>query len=261
MRGLRDPGSVAESTPTPAALVAEVRARIAADDLAGATAMAVDLGKDPSTREVGDLCFGIVAFDRGYTELAWEKFAHLPRDLWSQYAVSAYVSAGIDHDLATVLREVKGLVDAPPAQMNPRRWMDVLELVYGAGETDLAREILVVLDAAIAGQPQVSKKVVVRRDWIQRWMDRSPDSPTAPKPSADVSFAVMDYDHPSRSKASGNIGDHVQTLASLGHLVRHQDLDYQGPPELVDLLTHLGARVRPELPPQRTHVLGPGPDR
>ena len=56
----------------------------------------------------------------------------------------------------------------------------------------------------------------------------------------------MDYQHPGRSRASANIGDHVQTLASLGHLVRHQDLSFQGPQDLVDLVTQLRGRVRPE---------------
>ena len=62
-----------------------------------------------------------------------------------------------------------------------------------------------------------------------------------------MAFAIMDYDHPGRSRASANIGDHVQSLASLGHLVRHADLDFDGPQDLVDLVGELRGRVRPEL--------------
>jgi hypothetical protein len=130
--------------------------------------------------------------------------------------------------------------------MNVKRWMDVLEPVFGAGQMDLAEEIFVVLDETMARQPKVKEKVAVRRDWMQRWIQRAPSSPTAPRPEADVSFAIMDYDHPGRSRASANIGDHVQTLASLGHLVRHEGLSYQGPQDLVDLVTQLRNRVRPE---------------
>jgi hypothetical protein len=229
-----------------AGLVAEIRSRVTADDLSGATAMAAALSKDPATAEVGDLCFGIVSFHRGFVELAWQQFSSTPRDLWSQYATSEYVRAGVDQDLPAVLAEVKGLLEAAPAHMNAKRWMDVLEPVFGAGEMDLAEEIFAELDAAMARQPKVDERLAVRRDWIKRWIDRSPDSPTAPKPDADVTFAIMDYDHPGRSRASANIGDHVQTLASLGHLVRHQDLSYQGPQDLVDLVTQLRNRVRPE---------------
>lgn len=229
-----------------AGLVEEIRARLAADDLASATAMAASLQKDPETHAVGDLCVGIVSFHRGYVELAWHAFSDTPVELWSRFAASEYVRAGVDRDLATVLARVEELLAAPPAHMDVRRWLDILEPVFGAGAMDLAEEIFAVVDAEMARQPKVSEKLVVRRDWMRRWIDRSPDSPTAAKPEADVSFAIMDYDHPGRSRASANIGDHVQTLASLGHLVRHQDLSYQGPQDLVDLVTHLRARVRPQ---------------
>lgn len=229
-----------------AGLVAEIRARVTAGDISGATAMAAALSRDGATAEVGDLCFGIVSFHRGYLELAWQKFSSSPRDLWSQFAASEYVRAGVDQDLQVVLCEVKDLVDAPPAHMNAKRWMDVLEPVFGAGEMDLAEEIFAKLDSAMARQPKVNERLAVRRDWIRRWIDRAPDSPTAPTPDADVTFAIMDYDHPGRSRASANIGDHVQTVASLGHFVRHQDVTYQGPQELVDLVTQLRNRVRPE---------------
>jgi hypothetical protein len=112
---------------------------------------------------------------------------------------------------------------------------------------DLAREIFAVLDDVMARETSLTERAVVRRDWMRRWIDLAPDSPTAPPPDADVSFAIMDYDHPGRSRASANIGDHVQTLASLGHLVRHQDLSFRGQLDLVDLVTHLGNRVRPEV--------------
>ncbi len=230
-----------------AGLVDEVRDRLAADDVAGATSMAAALRIDPSTRAVGDLCSGVVAFHGGYLELAWHHLSATPRELWSRHALSEYVRAGVDQDTDNLLGEVRSLLADPPEHMNAKRWMDVLEPVFGAGAMELAEEVFGVLDETMARQPKVNEKLAVRRDWMRRWIERSPDSPTAPRSEADVSFAIMDYDHPGRSRASANIGDHVQTLASLGHLVRHQDLDFQGPQELVDLVTQLHSRVRPEV--------------
>ena len=63
-------------------LVAEVRDRVAADDISGATAMAAALSRETTTQAVGHLCFGIVSFHRGYVELAWQKFSSTPTDLW-----------------------------------------------------------------------------------------------------------------------------------------------------------------------------------
>ena len=56
----------------------------------------------------------------------------------------------------------------------------------------------------------------------------------------------MDYGHPSPTKASANLGDHVQSIAALGHLVRHQDVRLHGREDLVDLLEQLRSRTRPE---------------
>jgi hypothetical protein len=47
-------------------------------------------------------------------------------------------------------------------------------------------------------------------------------------------------------RASANIGDHIQSIAALGHLVRHRGVRLHGEPALVELLDALGERVRPE---------------
>ena len=54
------------------------------------------------------------------------------------------------------------------------------------------------------------------------------------------------------NRASANIGDHIQTIAALGHLVRHQNVRLHGPDELTQLLADLKQRTRPEL--QRTGI-------
>ena len=56
----------------------------------------------------------------------------------------------------------------------------------------------------------------------------------------------MDYGHPGANRASANIGDHVQSIASLGHLVRHRGVRLHGREDLVDLLDELRDRTRPE---------------
>ena len=59
-------------------------------------------------------------------------------------------------------------------------------------------------------------------------------------------FAVMDYGHPGADRASANIGDHIQSIASLGHLVRHQGVRLHGRDDLAALLERLRERTRPE---------------
>ena len=235
-----------QGKPLGAGLVAEVRGLLRAGDTDGAISVAAALRRDPSASVLGHLCSGIVASSRGFGRLAWSELAEVPLELWSRFAVREYLKAGLVHDPERVLAQVRTLMADPPDHMTPARWMEVLERLFGHGEMDLVRELFGTVDAAIAGRRHVDDDVLVKRDWMQRWASRTPDSPDGPRLDADVRFAIVDYDHPGRRRASANIGDHVQTLASLGHLVRHEDLEFVGPEELLDLVGQLADRVRPE---------------
>jgi len=240
-------GALRTGQSLPSGLVAEVRARLRKGDLQAATAISASLGQDPATASVGSLTSGLVAFERGFLQLAWHHLAATPRDLWTRFAPGEYVRAGLSEDKDAMIREVEAVVDAPPAHMTATLWLDLLEPLYGAGEEALAARIFSFVDA-VTDDPDAEpgQRLAVRKDWMQRWIARTGNAPTASKGTGDVTFAIMDYDHPGRSRASANIGDHVQTLASLGHLVRHQDLTYQGSQDLVDLVTQLRSRVRPD---------------
>ena len=133
--------------------------------------------------------------------------------------------------------------------MDAGNWTDILGAVYGAGDEELARQVFAILDREVGDGTGVDEELVVNRDWMQAAGSRRQPTHAAPRavPPGHVSFAIMDYGHPGRARASANIGDHVQSLASLGHLVRHQDLTFHGPQDLVDLLEQVRGRVRPEI--------------
>lgn len=230
--------------------VAQVRRLVAAGDLPGATALAASLERRPETELVGRACSGVVAASRGLRALAWEHLSVLPADLWSRDVLVEYLDSGLVHAPEQVLEEVGRLAEQPASSRPPVQWMGMLELVFAHGHLDLARRLFDVLEESL-GTVGPDAEIRVKRDWIARWIDRSPDQPGLER-LGDVSFAVVDYDHPGRRRASANIGDHVQTLASLGHLVRHQGLTFVGEPELVGMVEELAARV-----PERRRVDGP----
>jgi hypothetical protein len=229
-------------------LVAQIRSLLAAGEPHTAASIAASLRDDPQTAPLGALAFAVVAFDRGYPALAWAEFAAVPRELRWHHAASEYVRSGITNDRADVLDEVRQLVADDPESVDARNWTDILGAIYGAGDEDLARDVFAILDREVGDGATVEAELVVNRDWIRPWVAATADSAGAPDvATGHVSFAIMDYGHPGRSRASANIGDHVQSLASLGHLVRHQDLSFHGPQDLVDLLEQLHGRVRPEI--------------
>lgn len=239
------PASVLESVrrgrPLTAGLVAETRSLLRRGDRAAAQALAASLAEHDETATIGSLCSGLVAAHGGHRALAWHHLRGLPRPLWSRYALREFVRCGLDHEPERALAEVRELLEGP-APLGPQRWMELLEAVYGHGDLALAAALFTALDAAIAASDRVDDALLVTRDWVHRWITRRHDQPAAPR-TADVSLAVVDYDHPGRHRASANIGDHVQTLASMGHLVRHADLRLTGPQDLVELAEQLRSRV------------------
>ena len=243
--------SLRTGRPVADALVTQIRALLASGEPHAAQSIAASLRKEPETAVLGRLGCAVVAFQRGFPALAWTEFAAVPMQLRWQHAASEYVRSGIKTDRTTVLDEVRRLVADDPESVDARNWTDILGAVFGAGDEELSREIFAILDREVGDGQDIDESVVANRDWIRRWVAASASSPDGPAVAPDhVSFALMDYGHPGRSRASANIGDQVQSLASLGHLVRHQDLTFHGPQDLVDLLEQLHGRVRPEI--QRT---------
>jgi hypothetical protein len=238
IEALRTGGSLTDG------LLSEIRSLLRADRTDEAGSIAAALKSDAQLNGVACLASALVAAHRGCPELAWHEFRNTPAELWERYAAADYVRVGVRLDRDRTLAEVRRLVRSRPPYVSTRGWLRIYGGVYGVEDHDLATEIYSLLHELI-GEVARPSKVSVQRDWLERWIDRPGGSPTVPRaPGSDISFAVMDYGHPGRSRASANIGDHVQTTASLGHLVRHQDVTYSGRQDLVDLLTHLRGRVR-----------------
>ncbi len=231
----------------PAALLAEVR-RLLKERPETALAVAVALREDPDTVDLGRLLEGVVAYTDEHHALAWSALREVPEPLWARYAAREFARSGLAVEPEDTLRRITDLVDRAPDDLPAHTWSDLLGPVFGYGDHDLVVRLFARFDAAVGDGSAVAESLVIQRDWLRPWVATTPDGASAPPvPEGAVSFAVMAYGHPGRARASANIGDHVQSIASLGHLARHQGFDYDGPQDLVDLLTLLRGRVRPEL--------------
>ncbi|HSU34697.1 MAG TPA: hypothetical protein VLJ88_03465, partial [Propionibacteriaceae bacterium] len=230
-----------------AAVSAEVRALLTGQDHPRARSLAASLQQDPATRAAGDLAAGIVAASGGYPELTWSLLRDLPSEVWARHAPDEYVRAGLHVDPETALEQARGLLGGPGLDLPAASWLNLIGPVFAYGDQELAGELYARLDAEVGDGSDVKPDLVVQRDWLRPWMAMHPDGRSAPEvPTGSTSFAIMDYGHPGRSRASANIGDHVQSIASLGHLARHTQISYDGPQDLIDLMEQLRSRVRPD---------------
>ncbi len=229
------------------AIVAQVRALVGAKDHDTAVAIAESLRAQPGTAELGHLAAGIAAARRGYRELAWEELRGLPRATWATYAPAEYIRSGFTVAPEEALREIRALVAEDPPEVRAKSWHEVLAAVWGSGESELARDVFAIFDRHAREDDPLWRNAELQRDWMRPWVEADPASPTAPAPpDRRRTFAVMDYGHPSATKASANIGDHIQTIAALAHLVRHRNVRLHGREDLIDLLAQFRARTRPE---------------
>lgn len=195
-----------------------------------------------------DLEGAVNAAGGGFYERAWALFQGVPVEKWAAKAADEYVMSGLHVDPDATRATLRELAESGAAYVPGRAWLAMTSRVFGFGDQELARSLYARLDEAVGdGTNGDTTWVVESRDWLRPWVAADNDEPDAPSaPEGTVSYAVVDYGHPGRSRASANIGDHVQTVASLGHLVRHRDLEFTGESELDELANRLRERVRPE---------------
>lgn len=161
---------------------------------------------------------------------------------WARNAPRAHVRAGLATAPDQTLQEIRALVADDPRGVSAQGWYEILAAVFGYGDQELARAVFAVFDRHVSDDSPPA----LRRDSMRPWVEADSDSPTAPA-TGRRTVAIMDYGHPGVDRASANIGDHIQSIAALAHLVRHRGVRLHGEPELVEVLGALGDRTRPEL--------------
>jgi hypothetical protein len=196
---------------------------------------------------LGDVVAALAAYDGGFLALAHAELAGVPPATAAALAPAEWVRAGLAEAPGATKEAVRALVADDPPGIGPRGWYALLAAVFGAGDQALARAVFARFDEHVARDPAAWPDAARHRDSLHDWVAADPGSPTAPPPAGGRrTIAIMDYGHPGADRASANLGDHVQSIAALGHLVRHRGVRLHGPDELTRVLGRLGDRVRPE---------------
>jgi lipopolysaccharide biosynthesis glycosyltransferase len=205
----------------------------------------------PETRRAGVAGAALIAQRVGLRELAWDLLRQLGPDDAARLAPAEYLRAGIAMANPDVARTASAWVRHGFVS-DAAVLLELARLLFIADELAAAAEALDTARHAADLTEQVQASI----DHLAPWVDKAL-RPAAPArvPTGHVSFAVIDYKAPDENVASSNIGDTVQTVASLGHLLRHEGLRLHGDDAVTEPVRFLADRVRPE------HVVpGPGAD-
>lgn len=242
VRSLRRGASIEE------AVLDATREMLKAKRQAMPQSMADGLRRNENTRVAGDLAAGVIAHHRRYYRLARQYFNEVPAPQCYKYAPVEAIDSLFWADRAEGVKRARKWLDDVP-DFDARTWFEIYRHLFVADELKLA-DVAFARVKAVYEDPAQQAKWAAGADeiaWGERWAGSERDRTSSAPEGARVSFGVVDYPQPGRARASQNIGDQIQTLASLGHVVRHQNLRFHGEPDVVAFVTAMQERVRPEL--------------
>ncbi len=226
--------------PAPDAVVASVRGLARRQGLGQARLiMRAARGIGP-LNEAARAAAAVIAVEYGRLAKAEEQLQGLPRATAVRLALPELVAVELAAGEASAIAACEAAL-ATSEGRDPGIWLDLARHTTAYGELELAMRVLERIQNE-AGP--VAPDVDSERRWLERWIERMrAGTRTAARPADGVAVAVLDYQFPDYRRTSANVGDYIQTLASIGHLVRRPGVRFRGDANLVAELSALQARV------------------
>ncbi|MDN5893725.1 MAG: hypothetical protein L0H93_06825 [Nocardioides sp.] len=235
------------------ASVRATRSMVKAKRADTAQSLGDSLQQEAATVVAGHVASGIVAHSRGHYALALHHFDSADKDVVLEHAPVEMIDSLFTADPDRGVQETREWISGP-RQLKARVWFEIYRQLFVADELSMADRAFALVKENYSTAEQAAEWRTGIDDiaWGERWSGCTRNA-AAPPPKQDrISFGIVDYPQPGRARSSQNIGDQIQTLASLGHVVRQQGLRFHGDAEVVGFVEAMKERVRPEL--RRTDV-------
>lgn len=227
--------------PGPAALT-QARQWLARGATADALRLGYELLGDPGSVEVGRSVLGLCQLAASTPAQAWAEFVTVENPELRALACPEYAIAGFGADPQACADRCEQIVVDQASTLTPYTVLVMARHGFSVAHEAFARHAADAAEAGAFGElTEVTEREFTRlRSWFSDGFRRQPPQLV----DADFRFGVIDYKQP--DNASRNVGDYIQTLASLGHLVRQQGLRFVGDPALVAEVDDLRRTVKPE---------------
>lgn len=237
--------SLIHDEPIDQALVDTSRRMIRIGSVDRVRSLANVLRSRPGFTSVGNVIAGLVAIEGRLPAMAWDQLVAADREQVLRVAPAEFFRSGFvsqpaaaGEALIEALRD--DTVDATSAE-----WFDIACTSFAASFETESREAL--SRARAGAEADGDTHLVGRTQWLEDWYGTAEAAKQEIiAPAGTVPFAVVDYKQPDEAFASKNLGDHVQTIASLGHVVRRSGFRFSGEAEAVRVAETLRKRVKPE---------------
>ena len=225
------------------AVVKAGRSLVAAGHLADTVSVGLNLRSNPSTEEAGRVLLGLAYQRSSDPEVAWAQFEKIEDREIIVAAAEEYYPTAID----TLGHEALPLLESAGEAGETDKWSAkaVLRTAESAFCIDAFDQVRTLVEARLDrmgddADSAVRYELNRMRDWLPGGKHLEPLPTTAGKRN----FGVLSYDQP--GIRSRNIGDYIQTIASIGHLLRYENLSFTGDNGLTDLFAKLRQSVKEE---------------
>ncbi|WP_209371728.1 hypothetical protein [Brevibacterium renqingii] len=223
--------------------VASGRALIAGGLQTEAVSIGLSLRSQPGNEEAGRALLGMAYQRSSDPEVAWSEFARIDDREIIVAAAEEYYPTAID----SLGRDALPLVERSNESGETDRWSDraVLRTAESVFCIDAFDHVRTLAEARLEQDsdeldPAVGYELKRMLDWLPGGKHLEPLPTTAGKRN----FGVLSYDQP--GIRSRNIGDYIQTIASIGHLLRYENLSFSGDQGLTGLFAKLRQSVKDE---------------
>ena len=207
------------------------------------------------TRSSSDVSRRASSPTTGHPALARAHLRGLPPATWARLAPAEYVRSGLAPRPDEALAGRQGAGGRRPAGRPARALVRVLAAVFGYGDQEIARAVFAVFDRHSAGTCRAGRRDRCTATGCGPGSTPTPTRPPLPpRRTAARCSRSWTTGIPGANRASANIGDHVQSIASARPPRAPPRRPAARDAELVDLLTTLRDRARPEFARDDLHA-------
>ena len=235
--------SLAQGASFGTAIIESGRVLLAEGLHAEAVSIGLNLRSEPAHEEVGRVLLGMAYQRSSDPEVAWAEFERINDRELIVSAAAEYYPTAIDF----LGREALPLVESSNERGETKRWsskavLRTAESAFCIGAFDHVRTLVEsrLEQDSESLDPAVRYELTRMLDWLPGGKHLEPLPTTAGKRN----FGVLSYDQP--GIRSRNIGDYIQTIASIGHLLRYENLSFSGDQGLTGLFAKLRQSVKEE---------------
>ena len=234
--------ALAKGEPFGSSTVEAARALIATGSQSEVVSTGLALCARPHHEEVGRALLGMAYQRSSEPAVAWAEFEQVDdRDLIVAVAEEYYPTA-IDSLGSGALPLLERSNDSGETQ----RWSQkaVLRTAESAFCIDAFDHVRTLVDARLKQDDDLDEAVRYELARMLDWLPGGKHLEPLPTTPGTRNFGVLSYDQP--GIRSRNIGDYIQTIASIGHLLRYENLKFSGDEGLTALFAKLRNSVKPE---------------